>query len=253
MPGVMNELIESIGTASKKISLQTISWVSLSLLLLGIFRLHSYYDSFGVDILPYLETSEIVFSFSNLLIRAIYVFLIFCSFSIARINAEDVKLNRSFIGIIVLIMSLISVPFSLLVTASSFFTGVIFDWKGIFLLVVFGSFIFVVVTRSPRNLKSRITIVVAAIIFYIQMDNWMKYSAIVGPKPIDLIEIKMKGSDSAVVTDDHLRLIGITRNCIFLYDLDRKATQVVPRDEVSTMFYRDTKLTYLEYVFSWAK
>jgi hypothetical protein len=216
---------------------------TIILITLGYFNLYSYYSFFGIDITSYLDPSEIIFAFSSVLIRLIYLTLIVCIlYAITLVSKDELAARPTrIVGKIAKVFSLLALPiFFIAVSMLIFLKEVLVDFKGIYLLGTFILLSWMILYRSTiTHFRNRLLTVAVLVIVYIQMSNKLKFRNIMDGQ-VDRMTIQL--ANETILTSADLWYVGATRNYLFCYDRSNKITKVYPTHLIKSIsVHRDSE------------
>jgi len=222
------------------------------LIFLGVSRLLFFYNFFGVNILPFLDFSEIITSFLDFVF--IYILTILTTWFILVKLTQSFWLNSKYI-------LLDKGPWTLIIIAAviTLFIcniGFLFDLKssiakkiriGLMIISVIGvsSFLFIIIFRrnNSRLIKdlsvlSIILVYLEGITIFLTIHNYQEVKddkLYFGTRIVFNNEIFLKDSSHTFVSDSSDFYIGQTNKYIFIHHLKDKITSVYPISNVIQM------------------
>ncbi len=232
--------------------------ISVVLILLGYYDRYLFYQNWGIDIYPYIDVSEIIFTFSNVLAAAVlyvvpFLFMLMLSPMMtasfikneeksSTVNIKERVQKR--IARLMLVSGFSSLAFILV----TIFLGLLTIYKTtselniiIFYLSVFFTLVafclFWDAARIVKNMKANrkvnhinfhfISLAAATcFLLYITTKNRIAYSNIMDGNPKNSISFSY---ESITIKSSNARpYIGSTKGYIFLYDTTAKIVEIYP-------------------------
>lgn len=218
----------------------TLPLVTTLLITLGVFRLISYYDPFGIDITAYLEVSEvllILFSYFTkifLYFAGIYCFILL----IAKI------LDVSFINV-KKILGLISIAMMVLSASISAFIGnveisnAMYDIALILLAIIF------IQEYQSNDIVDKQLLIFLSIALFVGLLSSVKIGGRSEAEKImsDVAsyDVRMKFDSTVVTTSNSYFYIGRTKNYLFFYNKKSKFADIVATSSIKELAIRKHK------------
>jgi hypothetical protein len=212
--------------------------LTIGLVLLGAFNVYYYYSRFGIDVVPFLEPTEVVFSFVTLLPLTFFVLLyLFLGIAIVHVLRIFGFHNRPFY--IHLSIGMFIGGLGLLILAYLFNADIFGNYFGIMLLYLF-FFTRLIVFDSLGKLRKfpKVALVCAMMIIYLVLQSNWKSSQIVEHKNHQA-EVLMKLPNLTIRTNDSLFYIGSTKAYTFFWNAASKKSLVYPLSVIESMEIKD--------------
>ena len=239
---------------------QYLIYIGPFLIFLGMVRLITFYNSFGVPITSYLDLSEIITSFFDIIILVVIIFLYSSIQNFLANSKEDAdKVNKKRQAVLNEVNSfkicLLYVKYlnSLIIYGFLFITGCIvahyyFNWISAFaIFILAGVFIFLLVFiivqveierkhiqfNSTANRKRIILFMLYFLVFTIGVVQYSSFQAsqIKNTKSTFGVSITLD-NDNIFVSDSSNYFIGKTQNYVFIYHEKESKTDIIPMSRI---------------------
>lgn len=252
--------IESTNTRQEFRISQYISYVGPFIIFLGMVRLITFYNAFGVSIISYLDFSEIITSFFDILI---FVIIYFAYISIQNFVAGDKEqaneankkrqeiINENdFWKIIRLYITYFKklLIFEFLVILGCLFSHFVYSWISAWtIFIVITTFFFLQVfliiiveierkhihLESSINRKRFISMTLYFLVFTMGVRYYSSYQAglIKREKSTYGVTISLD-NEQTLVSDSTSYFIGKTLNYVFIYDEKQNTTDIIPMTRI---------------------
>lgn len=215
------------------------------LILLGVSRLVFFYMFFGVEIVRFLEFTEILTSFLDVVVLGSCVFLAILTSAVPSImhnrpyfdvfiDKENTKENyKTGIGTAVIIMVVFLL--NVFLTRNNSYTWY-YRYYSTFLfigLTLMGTAYFIYWHKDinpGRNFFIKITALITVVLLMIMYNNYIKFTDIKYGKRNKAIQVII--DSGTVKTDNFNYYIGNTRNYVFIHHEKDNITSVIPMSRV---------------------
>jgi len=214
---------------------ETISIATIGIILLGFFNIYIYYALYDLDITPYLEPSEIIFSFSSLFVNAILltcfgvVFIVISRFLSVLKNPSTIG-KKIFQAVLVpLIMGILLFSFGFVFGGNENIGFVLGLAEILIFMAIFVTYL--VFLDNKYSFFTKLFIYFFITITYLVIRNKTEVSEIVDYKN-PRFEISMNVNDSIVKSGKSFFYIGATKNSIFFWNDTVKKVKSYPRNSI---------------------
>lgn len=205
--------------------------LTIGIVLLGFFNVYHYYSLFGIVITPYLETTEIIFSFSSLFISLIFIFsllLVVLLFIIIGLEVRWIKPEGNTSIRMLVTLAIILLP----IYAFIYFFGSLMVVENPLDAVVIHLILLIAVLTIGKVARYKIVI-----IFFVYSICFLAYRNIVDFKKITnelqhSYHVNLKLEDVNLSTSKDFFYIGSTRRYVFFWDSFSKKAMVYPLSDI---------------------
>lgn len=236
--------------ADTKIDLPSaIPTATIFLILLGAFDIYHYYSLFGINIIPFLEPIELVFSFATLLPTAFYTFV-----TLILLILIFKTLRGSLLSYFILLIVYLSVLFISMLLGLIFNVNAVDDYLGALLQTALMLPIFVIYGpgwRLKPILKASLVFIVVSV-YLGGVGTWKGRQILVDRTHRYDVEVTFESS--TVYTNDQLFYIGTTKGYIFFWDSGLGQSVMYPLSDAKAIHIRDkVKVKDLDDYINWVK
>ena len=239
--------------ASLRRFIETLPLITLAVVILGYYNIHSLYGRFHINIYHYLDTSEIILSFASLaydltiLLVTVIVYLFFSSFRAEpdveitdKILAER-KLRRKLAPFLMAI-TLGMGTYGIVDDASPliFIDGTTIAFMSIVLIPIFildGAYLYEHPILSDIRIYILIPTAFVLFIFYIHVLNGAYHKVLSSGRGKYFVQLTLK-DNSQITTNYSFVFVGETRNYFFFYNIKSYTSIIIPTTEVKEIRQR---------------
>jgi len=230
----MFNLSEKIGSYIG-IGIKALPLISVVLIICGYFSESSFYEHYDIDIIHYMETSEILLSFLPFFKAIIFPVLLFSfigfTFDFSETKEKQkwkriLKIIGSFFGIAILIALMFSLKVVYFMKFGKAFANTIF-FLCMFSLI-FGNVLKSLRLKIKVNLFYVILLVMLFVTIFISSFNFSRYETV----KEGLVEVSFSYNNESVSTNCNNRFIGRTQKYLFLRNVEKSITSAYELDEV---------------------
>ncbi|MDD4227095.1 MAG: hypothetical protein PHU98_11970, partial [Mariniphaga sp.] len=248
---------------------ELISYMGAVIVFLGVTMLFFYYQSFGINIVSYLEFSEIITSFFHILVIAVIFFLYSTIQSILQTGKseherkkqlkQDILNEESFFKRLWLYLKFHDyVLFSFFayllihITVWIILKKIYFQDFILLIAIYIGGFLLYVIAsevevkhnqlKSSENTK-RISELLLTATFFVILTIWVTYQEVHSVK-----KNKTTYGTTVILKDESMfksdscnYFIGKTQNYVFFYNEESKSTEVIPVSELKRMILNSNR------------
>jgi hypothetical protein len=218
--------------------------LSSFLFILGYIDIYSYFKFIGMNIYPYLEASEIIFAFAELLMISVLVFGFFALFIFKIVN-DEVTYDRGWALAVITVLSAIG-AICLTVFTQQWLDEIVvkaFYFLSILALATTADF---VLSLKPWK-DHKVFLAVKMAVFFgiatlgIVAMNYFRADKVNNKTTLYGVEIERDEPLDGFGTSTNFIFVGQTKNFLFFKNIADKKFEIIPRSEVIYM-----KQTYVD-------
>ena len=254
---------------------EIIPYMGAVIVFLGVTRLFFYYQSFGINIVSYLEFSEIITSFLHVMVIVVIFFMFSTIQSILQTGKSEherkkqlkqdiLNEERFFVRLWLYLKYHDYILFSFFayllihITVWIILKKIYFQDFILLIAVYFGGFLLYVIASEVEvkhnQLKSsetakRFSELLLTATFFVVLTIWVTYQEVHSVK-----RDKITYGTSLILKDESIYksdscnyFIGKTQNYVFFYDEDSKSTEVIPVSELKRMIINSNRKSEIHF------